>query len=56
MEDKQLDAIKFAVNEKADGALKLMQYYAGTDREKTEFFRGQYLAFNEVYSLLTNVQ
>jgi hypothetical protein len=52
MEDKILDATMFAVNEKANEAAKLMGLFNGTDRIKYEFYRGQYMAFSEVYSLL----
>lgn len=49
-----MDAIIFAINEKAYQASILMNQYSNTDKEKFEFYRGQYLAFIEVYSLLNN--
>jgi hypothetical protein len=55
MDEKIIDSIKFAINEKADMASKLMNLYRGTDSAKFEFYRGQYLAYCEMYSMLTNV-
>ncbi len=49
-----MDAILFAVNEKAEEASQLMNLYKGGDHAIYEFYRGQYMAFNEVYSLLKN--
>ena len=55
MDDKQLDALKFAVNEKANQASTLMTTYAGNDKDKVNFYRGQYQAYNEIYSILSNI-
>ena len=54
MKDKTLDAIIFAVNEKANQSTQLMGLYFGTDPIKYQFYRGQYMAFNEICSLLNN--
>ena len=54
MEDKIMDANLFALNEKANQASQLMGLYY-LDPIKYEFYRGQYMAFNEVYSMLKNV-
>ena len=52
MEDKKMDALMFAVNKKAEYAANKM--YEVEDEDKRQFWRGQYMAFNEVYSLLKN--
>ena len=54
MEDKTLDAIMFAVNEKANNASKLMEQYRNTNMVKCSFWLGQYQAFNEIYTMLNN--
>ena len=48
-----MDAIMFAINEKAIVASESMNQYRN-DSEKYNFWRGQYLAFTEIYSLLNN--
>lgn len=53
--ETKLDAIKFAVNEKANQASKLMDQYSNNNKAKFDFYYGQYLAFNEIYSLLSHV-
>ena len=52
MEDKKMDALIFAVNKKAEYAANKM--HEVEDEDKRQFWRGQYMAFNEVYSLLKN--
>jgi len=54
MEDNELDALKFAVNDKANSASKLMNQYRDNDKSKFDFYYGKYMALNEVYSLLKN--
>ena len=57
MDDKQLDALKFAINEKAETALVLMnQYRDDYNKDKYQFYYGQYLAYTEIYSMLNNIQ
>jgi hypothetical protein len=53
MDEKIIDSIKFAINEKAETAGKLMNLYRGTDSAKFEFYRGQYLAYCEMYTMLS---
>jgi len=54
--DNIIEAQKFAVNEKAKTALLLMnQYRDDYNKEKYNFYYGQYLAYNEVYSMLSNI-
>lgn len=53
MEDKILDANLFAVNEKVNRAYQLMGLNY-SNPTKYEFYRGQYMAFNEVYTMLNN--
>jgi hypothetical protein len=52
MKDKEIEAIMFAVNEKANEAAK--KIHEVEDKVQSEFWHGQYMAFNEVYSLLKN--
>lgn len=52
MEDNKLDAIKFAIDEKAIHALELMNKYDGNDNDLYTFYRGQYLAYCEILSML----
>ena len=58
--DKELDAIMFAVNEKAEAARIEMSNYINNlsenGIEKYNFNWGQYQAFSEVYTMLSNVQ
>jgi len=54
MDDNQLDAIKFAINEKAIQALESMNKYDGNDNDLYNFYKGQYLAYCETYSMLKN--
>lgn len=55
MEDKKLiDLIMFHVNEKANTASGQMRKDYKEDTKN--FHRGQYMAFNEVYSMLTNIK
>jgi hypothetical protein len=54
MDEKIIDSMKFAVNEKAERSLKLMNQYRN-DNDKFEFYHGQYLAFSEIYTMLSNV-
>jgi hypothetical protein len=49
-----LELLKQTVNEKANGATKLM--YQQTKKDKMSFWHGQYMAFNEMYSLLCNLE
>jgi hypothetical protein len=58
MDKKELDAIMFAVNEKANDAYKRYQGYLPDtfNRERTEFWKGQHKAFTEVYTLLSNTK
>jgi protein involved in sex pheromone biosynthesis len=52
-----MEAILFAVNEKAEAAAKLMnQYRDDYNKDNYNFWRGQYLAFTEMYSLLSNAK
>lgn len=51
--EKLLKVLLFAVNEKANQAVALMnQHPKGSD--KRHFYHGQYMAFNELYSLMSN--
>jgi hypothetical protein len=52
MEDKMLEANLFAIKEKANNAYELMR--RADTVKKTQFWYGQFLVFNEVYSLLSN--
>lgn len=52
MIDKEIDAIMFAINQKANEAAK--KIHEVEDEIQSEFWHGQYMAFNEVYSLLKN--
>jgi len=55
MDDNKLDAIKFSVNEKSKNALTLMnQYKDDYNKDKYNFYYGQYLAYIEIYSMLEN--
>lgn len=57
MDDKQLDALKFSVNEKTKTASALMnQYRDDYNKDKYNFYYGQYLAYTEIYSMLNNIQ
>ena len=49
-----LDLLLFTANEKANGATKLM--YQQTKKDKIAFWHGEYMAFNEMYSLLYNLE
>lgn len=49
-EIKLLELLKFTVNQKAVQASENMW-----DSQTYEFWKGQYMAFNEVYSLLNNL-
>jgi hypothetical protein len=55
MDEKTLEATLFAVNEKAKDALTLMnQYKDDYNKDKYNFYYGQYLAYNEIYTMLNN--
>jgi len=56
MDEKQLDAMKFAVNEKANNANNLTFEYIGIDRDKVNFYQGQFQAYSEIYTMLCNIQ
>jgi len=49
---KELEVILFSLNEKANMASKLMTKYKDIDPIVYMFNLGQYMAFNEMYSLL----
>ncbi len=55
MNEKSLmDLLLFSANEKANQATKLMNKQ--TTFEKKSFWHGNYMAFNEMYSLLSNLK
>jgi hypothetical protein len=57
MDANQLDALKFSVNEKTKMASALMnQYRDDYNKNKYNFYYGQYLAYTEIYSMLNNIQ
>ncbi|MDD4527770.1 MAG: hypothetical protein PHF25_07045 [Candidatus Margulisbacteria bacterium] len=49
-----MDLLLFSANEKANQATKLMNKQ--TTFEKKSFWHGNYMAFNEMYSLLSNLK
>jgi hypothetical protein len=49
-----IDLLLFSANEKANQATKLMNEQ--TMPEKKSFWHGNYMAFNEMYSLLSNLK
>jgi len=56
MDDKERDALKFAVKEKVEMSLMLMNQYRDNNEIKYNFCYGQYLAYNEIFTMLNNVQ
>lgn len=48
MDDRELDALMFAVNEKANMASSLMQRC----NTKHLFYKGQFMAYSEIYTML----
>ena len=58
--DKELDAMIFAVNEKANNAGKEMRNYVNNlseyGIETYNFHKGQYQAYTEIYSMLMNIK
>ena len=58
--DKELDAVMFAVNEKANNAGKEMRNYVNVlseyGIEEYNFHKGQYQAYSEVYIMLDNIR
>ena len=55
--DKEL--LLFYINDKANSASKLMELYRSETIKKASskfnFYYGQYLAFSEMYSFVTNI-
>ena len=55
--DKQWDAILFAINQKAEQAQKSMNSNPiGATSLKHSFDKGQFQAFSEVYTMISNVK
>jgi len=55
MDDKELDSMIFAVEEKRDNAEKQINNY-NYDNKKQHFHRGQYCAYVEILSMLNNTK
>ena len=53
-EKKLIELLKFHANDKANRSLKLKDSSEG--KQESEFYHGQYLAFNEIYSMLINIE
>lgn len=56
-EKKLLELLEFSVNEKANEATAQKRICA--DERKTlraNFWQGQYMAFNEIYSMIQNIK
>ncbi len=53
--DKKLDAMMFAVNEKANNASKKMNEYR-CESEEFNFYKGQFQAYTELYSMMKNTK
>lgn len=51
---KIIDLIEYYVNEKAKIASKMMNQKS--IKHEIRFYHGQYMAFNEIYSLLQNIK
>jgi hypothetical protein len=52
MTENELDALMFAINEKAmEAQIKVNEY-----KHDFIFHKGQYQAYSEVYTMLTNIQ
>jgi len=51
---KLLESIKFHINEKANQATSMKN--SSKSMEHQIFYHGQYMAFNEVYSMLNNIK
>ncbi len=49
-----IELLKFHLNDKAMSAIKLMEQK--TLLHERKFYHGQYMAFNEIYSMLQNIQ
>lgn len=49
-----LDCILYTINGRANDATK--NRYAAVDGVKEEFFKGQYLAYAEVYQMILNTR
>lgn len=59
MSDKNtelLNLIKFYVNEKANDASKHMELNRNHNNKEFQFYYGQYMAFNEIFSMLSNIK
>jgi len=55
MSNKELlDSLLFHANDKANTASKIMN--DEKEKNRKHFYAGQYMAFNEFYSLLTNIK
>jgi hypothetical protein len=50
---EMIEFLKFHANDKANMATKMINQQI-PDSKKAHFYHGQYMAFNEMYSLLTN--
>jgi hypothetical protein len=53
-QQKIIDLIEFHVNDKAKTACKMMNQKS--IKHEIRFYHGQYMAFNEIYSLLQNIK
>jgi hypothetical protein len=53
--DKELDALMFAVNEKANKSNEIMNQ-STSDIEEYNFHKGQFQAYSEVYTMLDNIR
>ena len=56
-ERKLIDLLKFHVNEKANNATtKKIRCCDENKTNRANFYQGQYMAFNEIYSMLLNLE
>lgn len=55
MTKKDKDLLLFHANEKACIASKMM-HAQQPDSLKSHFYHGQFMAFNEIYSMITNIK
>lgn len=54
---KLITLLKFTINEKANNATAQKQISIDENKSnRANYFQGQYMAFNEVYSLLINIE
>jgi len=53
-EKKLIELLKFHTNDKAKEALLLKDSSVG--KQSDRFYHGQYCAFNEIYSMLINIE